>query len=132
MQEFILTSDRFSGSMRLGYCNGILEQFENNADLNEAQLDHFTRNFPFRLSFLETMNGVTIKEITDLSFNAFWVKYDYKVDKQQAETFWNKMSRPDKLAALAGITKYKYRCKCKNTAMIYPVRYLRNRRWEDE
>ncbi|MBN1187020.1 MAG: hypothetical protein JXB49_32380 [Bacteroidales bacterium] len=132
MQEFVLTSTRFSGSMRLGYCNGILEQFENNTDLNEAQLDYFTRNFPLRLATLEAMKGVIVKEVTDLSFEAFWSKYDYKVDKQQAEKFWNKMTRPDKLAALAGITKYRYGCRLKNTAMIYPVRYLRNRRWEDE
>jgi hypothetical protein len=134
MQEFIFTSSLFSGSMRFGYVNGILEQYENNATLNEEQLDHLTRHFPMLLSDLDTLKGKsgTVKEITNLSFDAFWSKYDYKVDKQQAETFWNKMTKPDKLSALAGIKRYNYRCKLKNIAMIYPVRYLRNRRWEDE
>ncbi|HLO92447.1 MAG TPA: hypothetical protein VK172_14880 [Lentimicrobium sp.] len=134
MEEFIFTSGTFEGSMRFGYVNGILEQFENNAILNDTQMNHLSTHFPFRMEYLESLKGSSgvIKEITDLSFEAFWNKYEYKVDKQQAEHFWSKMSREDKLAALAGITKYKYRCKLKNTAMIYPVRYLRNRRWEDE
>lgn len=134
MQEFIFTSDFFSGSIRFGYVNGILEQFENNANLNDIQINHLSTHFPIRMELLDALKGNsgTIKEITDLSFEAFWNKYEYKVDRQQAETYYNKMSKPDKLAAISGISKYKYRCKLKNTAMIYPVRYLRNRRWEDE
>jgi hypothetical protein len=134
MQEFIFTSDLFQGSMRFGYVNGILEVYENNATLTDIQVDHLTKCFPMKMEDLGTLKGKSgvIKEITDLSFEGFWSKYEYKVDKQQAEHFWNKMSKPDKLAALAGINKYKYRCKLKNTAMIYPVRYLRYRRWEDE
>ncbi len=134
MEEFILTSSQFEGHLRFGYTDDILEMFENNARLNDQQVVYLSEHFPMHKDNLEILRGKTgaIKEITDISFEAFWKKYDYKVDRQQAETFWNKMSKPEKLSALAGINKYKYQCKLKNTAMIYPVRYLRNRRWLDE
>lgn len=134
MREFIFTSNKLKGSMRFVYNNGVLEQFENNAELNEIQLNYFEHNFPFRFENLEKIKGDTgiIKETTDLSFKNFWDSYAYKVDKSEAEKFWNNMSKADRLLAISGISKYKYRCKLKGTAMIYPKRYLKNRRWEDE
>jgi hypothetical protein len=134
MQEFIFTSKRFKGSMRFGYNNGVMYIFENNADLNAGQIDYFEHNFPIRIENLPLIKGETgtLQETTDLSFDNFWEKYAYKVDRISAEKYWEKMSDEEKLNAICGISKYKYRCKLKNTAMIYPIRYLRNKRWEDE
>ena len=133
MQEFIFTSKRFKGSMYFVYNNGILERFENRAELSTEQMHFFEHNFPFRSEYLVHIKGSgDLTEVTDLSFENFWCKYDYKVDKTQAKKYWEKMPRHDKIAALGGIYKYKYQCNMKNTAMIYPIRYLKNRRWEDE
>ncbi len=134
MQEFILTSKKFNGYMRFGYNSGVLQLFENHAQLDERQLDFFEHNLPFRLENLEKIKGTTgiIHENTDLTFETFWNKYEYKVDRISAEEHWKKMSDEEKLKAISGIARYKYRCKIKNIATIYPVRYLRKKRWEDE
>lgn len=120
--------------MRFGYNNGVLEFFENNAELSTGQIDYFEHNFPVRLENLQLIKGETgdLLEVTDLSFDTFWDKYGHKVDRIQAEKYWDRMGNEEKLYAICGIAKYKYRCKLKNIAMIYPIRYLRNRRWEDE
>ncbi|NJM14038.1 MAG: hypothetical protein HC896_00395 [Bacteroidales bacterium] len=135
MREFILTSKNFEGSLTFGYNeNEVLLSFANNAELNDGQVDFLCKNFPFRLCYLNMFAGEKgkIEEITDVSFENFWDIYNYKTDKINALKFWDKMPNNDKLDAINGIKRYKTRCLMKNTAMIYAVRYLRNRRWEDE
>jgi hypothetical protein len=133
MQEFIFKSKLFEGYMKFGYIDGVIVSFENQAQLTTEQIGYFERNFPFRSINLAVIKGKhgKIEEITDLSFDNFWNIYDNKVDKINAQNYWEKMSKADKLAALSGINRYKTSCRQKNTPMVYAVRYLRNRRYED-
>lgn len=133
MKEFVLTSKKFEGTLHFKYENEVLVSFENNAKLDDVQLEFFVRNFPFKSGYLELIKGTgQITEITDLSFNTFWTRYGYKVDKVNAEKYWKKMSDPDKVLALAGIVKYKNNCNATGIGMVYPERYLKNKRWLDE
>lgn len=120
--------------MRFGYVEGICTLFSNNAELDDNQVNFFSINFPFRMAMLENIKGTSgkIEEVTDVSFDAFWTKYNNKVDKIEAEKYYNKMSKDDKIMAISGINKYKSRCAMRNVAPLYPVRYLKRRRWEDE
>lgn len=75
-----------------------------------------------------------IKEVPeDLTFARFWDLYDYKVgDKKKAEKAWNNAPDADKIAALAGIPKYKYWLSCCTTAQAHAVTYLNQRRYEND
>lgn len=76
-------------------------------------------------------HNLTIVEIAeDLSFEAFWKRYDYKQGKVKAAQEWNKINDATKAAALVGISKYKKSIP-NGVALLYPERYLKYRRWED-
>ena len=73
----------------------------------------------------------TNKEITyKYSFEDFWLAYDKKVDKKQALAVWNKLSDEDRILAVEGMGNHKSGRERKYWKD--PVRYLRDRRWEDE
>ena len=77
------------------------------------------------------LHNLTIIEIAeDLSFDAFWKKYDYKQGKVKAAQEWNKINETTKAAAIAGIAKYKKNIPA-GIAPVYAERYLKYRRWED-
>jgi hypothetical protein len=67
----------------------------------------------------------------DNDFEEFWDFYGKKVGKVETSKVWQRMPVPDRQAAVAGVAAYvlahpdaQYRKD--------PVRYLRNRAWEDE
>ena len=78
-----------------------------------------------------TYIDITKKEITNkYIFSDFWNSYNKKVDKKQAEAVWNKMSDADQILAVEGMNNHK-----SGRDQKYwrdPIRYLRDRRWEDE
>ena len=63
-------------------------------------------------------------------FSDFWNSYDKKVDKKQTEAVWNKMSNDDQIKAVEGMNNHKLGRERKYWKD--PIRYLRDRRWEDE
>lgn len=65
-------------------------------------------------------------------FDTFWDAYGLKRDRFAAEPVWKRLSYKDKRAALAGIEPYRSECQRTGVAMMYAVRYLKHRRWEDE
>ena len=64
------------------------------------------------------------------SFEDFWIAYDKKVDKKQTLAVWNKLSADDRILAVEGMVNHKFGRERKYWKD--PVRYLRDRRWEDE
>jgi hypothetical protein len=73
----------------------------------------------------------TKKEITyKYSFEDFWQAYDKKVDKKQTLAVWNKLSDKDRILAVECMDNHKSGRERKYWKD--PVRYLRDRRWEDE
>ena len=81
-------------------------------------------------------SGCTIKNISnlDLSFDAFWNEYKYKVGKKvRVKKLWDEMDSATRTLALAGIRVYrKYVNGKRNMDFAYPETYLRNRYWENE
>lgn len=70
------------------------------------------------------------EEIYKYSFEQFWLAYDKKVDKKQTLTVWNKLSAEDRILAVEGMGNHKSGREPKYWKD--PVRYLRDKRWEDE
>jgi hypothetical protein len=64
------------------------------------------------------------------AFEDFWLAYDKKVDKKQTLAVWNKLSDEDRILAVEGVGNHKSGRDRKYWKD--PVRYLRDRRWEDE
>jgi len=78
-----------------------------------------------------TYIDITKKEITNkYLFSDFWNSYNKKVDKKQTEVVWNKMSDADQILAVEGMDNHKLGREPKYWKD--PIRYLRDRRWEDE
>jgi len=76
--------------------------------------------------------SIKVERMT-ITFEIFWNKYDYKKDKENALKQWNKLKQEDQLSAYKGIDKYKRTCGgFGQPAMVYPERYLKYKRWEDE
>ena len=71
-----------------------------------------------------------VKEENKYSFEQFWLAYDKKVDKKQALTAWNKLSDGERTLAVEGMGNHKSGRERKYWKD--PVRYLRDKRWEDE
>ncbi len=83
---------------------------------------------------LNGMHGLVVREkLADLSFDAFWNAYTYKVGaKAVAEKLWTKLSDEDKTAAIIAIKPYDRYIARTGVAKIYPERYIKYRRWENE
>lgn len=93
--------------------------------------------FPHTESRVEVWKvKVTSMEITkgepDLSFNTFWNLYNYKVGKKATEMQWKKLKPLDRINAIKAISSYEGYLKRTHIAKVYPERFLRNRRFEDQ
>lgn len=71
---------------------------------------------------------------TDLSFNAFWDAYAYKVGKRErAMKLWAGMSDADKTKCLRSIPRYNQWLASKfNMERLYPETYLHQARYNNE
>jgi hypothetical protein len=71
---------------------------------------------------------------TDLSFNAFWEKYAYKVGrKERTMKLWAGMNDLDRIKCLNSIPAYNYYLTTKpSMERLYPETYLNQRRYESQ
>jgi hypothetical protein len=69
---------------------------------------------------------------TDLSFPVFWDAYAHKVgNKGKVEKLWEALSEADRIAALAGIERYRsFLAARPHMEKAFAETWLRNRRWE--
>lgn len=66
-------------------------------------------------------------------FQNFWVKYPKHEAKKKALAAWHRLTMQDRLAALAGIDRWKETPRWKDPQFIMLAStYLNERRWEDE
>lgn len=82
-------------------------------NFNEAQFEYFIDKFPKRLAFIEKWiewklkNVVITKVDEDLSFDAFYIKYNQKLGKKQtAIKIWDQMSDVERAKAIKFIQLY--------------------------
>lgn len=95
------------------------------------------QNFPYEQATIEKWKAIKLLDISvglpDVSFNTFYKAYNYKVKRLAAEKAFSRLNKTDKLAAIAGISRYEgLLFRNKGQAKAYPATYLNQRRWEDQ
>jgi hypothetical protein len=135
MRKYSVTSPRFPGELIFGYdTEGVLKYYENNAQLEPQHIEWLYGQFPLTVGDLERIvTKGTITDITDLSFDAFWEAFAYKVSRKDAEKAWRGLGENDKANAIAGIKRYNYYLQThKSIERLHPATYLNKRRFEDK
>lgn len=141
MNSYILTSNRFEGTVRFDYSTkGLLVEWSlKGATLLKIGLWKFLiLNMPLKEADIPEFekHGFKAQLVPpDLSFAAFWELYNYKVSKNKTEKLWKKLSDTDKALILEAVPKYKRWLKKKGAIEImYPSTYLNkeNERWLDQ
>lgn len=67
----------------------------------------------------------------NLEFETYWQTYNHKVKKTMSEKGWAKLSKRDRIDALAHIPIYDKYLARKHVAKAAPSTYLNQRYWED-
>jgi hypothetical protein len=111
MKKYVLTSTSFIGNVTFGYNDiGQLVFFDNSSKMDANQHAWLLNNLPTAspvLEIIKTKIKGTIEEIPeDISFDAFWNKYDKKINRKRCEPLWKKLSDADKLCAIKNIKPY--------------------------
>lgn len=139
--KYIITSNKLKGKILFEYSlNGYIKSFEieSDSDVNDKLIKWLFARFPIHEKALELdefKKYFVIKKVApDLSFEAFWEAYAYKVGKKdKTRKLWEGLSDPDKALALATCPKYRYYLSTKtNMEQAYAETWLRNRRFEDQ
>jgi len=130
----------FTGTMIFKYdLEGFLTHFELvDAQLNEVQRNWlYTQKFPYkaeRLKHFYAINNFTVtKGLPDVSFEAFYNLYAYKVKRTRAEGLWAKLNQTEKINCLASIKPYNNWLRRQNgIAKQQPDTYISQKRWLDD
>ncbi|MDP2723182.1 MAG: hypothetical protein Q8O72_10520 [Bacteroidales bacterium] len=139
--QFILTGKNSRAKIVFKYdLNGRLTAFECEGIDNENQLKYLFWNEKFPFPYLETMIPAIEKlgkfNITkvedDLSFERFWIAYDYKVSRKKAEKLYSKLTKAQRIKVFLHLPKYNAYLRAKGIEKAYPDTYLRNDKFEDE
>ena len=89
--------------------------------------------FDLFIYWIESKHFVIVEVPADLSFEAFWTKYNYKVGKKErAKKLWQVMTDEEHASALFAIAKYNsYLINHPTIERAYPETWLSQRRWEN-
>ncbi len=85
--------------------------------------------------FKQKFGGQFVIEETnpEMNFAFFWSIYKKPVLKKQALEYWNKkMNEKEHILAINGVDPYRKYCEGKKQDMQDAIRYLKNKRYEDE
>lgn len=108
--DYIMTSAKFNGKILFKYnLNGFISAFEFDGEPSRAQVTWLFSHFPLFEQGLKdpVFKHMNIVEVPpDLSFDAFWKAWGKGEGKARAERLWEKMSKADKIIALANLKPY--------------------------
>jgi len=124
--------------------NGNLMLFEIvGAPLTDKQILWFFKenNIPSREQFMvdywlklpEFKNNFEITKVpADVSFDALWLLYDYKVSKADAIKSYNKLTEAERIKCFIGIKPYEEHLIKTKTAKAHLSRYINGKYFENE
>lgn len=122
--------------------NGILVAFEKNQLLNEAQVRWlYSDRFPETEDVLKRLwiqdpkmrKKFKVEQApADLSFDALWELYGYKVAKQDSLKAFEKLSELDILKCFQGLKGYEDHLAVKKVGKAHLSRYINGRYFENE
>ena len=67
-----------------------------------------------------------------VGFDYFWRQYKVKANMELAKAIWRTLSMNEKIDAINGASPYCTYCDMENIKIVYPDKYLQNRRWTDD
>ena len=138
MKKFSITSERIGGEIELYYEQELLSVVSfSKAQMTAVQKRAFLNEVPVLLADLEAFvlqrNITCIAASIAITFEMFWDKYNYKVDKKRAQVILNKLTNNQQIEAYYGIDGYKrYLKRTDWRNQMEAKSYLRNERWQDE
>ena len=136
MKKYILTSPLFQGSVEFGFSDeGFLVFYHNDSYMNAQQqmwlLNKVPRTIELVTPLAQEIKGKLEEIPEDLSFDAFWVKYDKKINRKRCEPLWKKLKDAERLQVLRNIEPYKAYLKRSGwRGQADPEKYLRDRYFE--
>jgi hypothetical protein len=140
MNSYVLTSERFDGTVKLNYTTkGYLKAWSfEDASMKVSDWKWLLEHLPAKEKNIDFYReqGFRIQLIPpDLSFDAFWKLYNYKVGKNRAERLWIKLSEADKALIIEAVPKYLRHLKKKpHLEQMHASTYLNKKeeRWLDQ
>lgn len=101
--------------------------------MNQGRFPYSETSMKHWIKAFQTQFQIEI-DLPEINFEYFWNAYNKKVGKKETKTFWDKsMKTGEHLTAVLAIKRYNNFLRTqKNREKIDPVRYLKNRRYEDE
>lgn len=138
MRIYEIHSSVFGGPVRMTFnahgiliCFEVMNQDTEALNIKEDELPTIRLRLVQDL-FLSMCEAYTLKPVEvsrELTFEMFWDKYAYKVDKTLAQEQWGKLSKEDQLKAYDFIPRYNAQLKTSGLARKYAVRYLKHKPW---
>ncbi len=144
MRKFSITSPSFSGEIFIEYNKfGVLHLIDaSQTKFNEHWIQGFVVKVPKTIdakattlaTFISTSRQTLIIVECYATFEAFWDKYDKKINKKRVEKLWNKLSEANKLRALNSIVQYDKHLKYIETGRgkADPENYIRKEMYLNE
>ncbi|MBA4133369.1 MAG: hypothetical protein C0525_01465 [Flavobacterium sp.] len=72
------------------------------------------------------------KAAADISFEAFWVKYDLKIKKEASQKAWDKLKEPDQIKCFKSLQNYNAFLQRTGQAKAHLVTWINQKRFNDE
>ena len=134
MTTYEFTSRPLGCQVKVTYKSGRLFSFEApdaDFDIEEKAARRYTLYYTEGEFLKETKshNISVTKTTVEISFDMFYEKYAYKMDKYQAQKAWDKLSKKDQVEAYLYISAYEALRKHNQHGKLYPTSYLNARRW---
>lgn len=126
------------GQFQVTYdANGLMHAITNYTNIaTEDLLYKAMAHIPLDHRHIATMKarGIRVDEVpADLSFDAFWNKYNYKLGKKErAKKLWECLTDADRARAINAIKAYDTWLSQRSIEKVYPETYLSQRRWEND
>ena len=139
MRTFILTSNRFSGEVKMKFKDDSNRTFAgidfSHSAVSEKQQVWFLKHLPSKTGDLQFYKSSEIEVneiIEECTFQAFWNKYDdiLNSSKKKTEAKWNKMKQIEQIKAFKFISVY-FANIPPGTRKKYAETYLNSELWNN-
>ncbi|MDD2962548.1 MAG: hypothetical protein PHQ65_12005 [Bacteroidales bacterium] len=137
MRKYRITTVTDPVTTTVTFINNDLVMVEVPAEMEPVRKSRFLSVVPVTFeefkAWMQNKNFVVQEVPQDLSFEAFWLRYNYKVGKKErAKKLWQSMTDDEHAAALLSIKKYNaYLINHPTIERAYPETWLSQRRWEN-
>ena len=139
MKAYLVTSPKFTGTAELLYnADGVLCRIDTtNTDMDATNVQLFKHAVAPMLSLLTSKfspDTLFVESSFKVTFEMWFNKYGYKVDKKRAEKVWNTKSEADYVEAWFSVEPYERFLKRKGGKIekMYPKTYLSSEAYKTE